>query len=757
MIKSKQQSNTMSREYQGFRRRILDDLNAEMPGLGYKQKLRIVSEKWKQYKVSQVNAMETDEIINTFVLGRGEDDEGDLRRLRLTIELEGEAGFLKLQPGGENLLLRLLRAFMENRPPGDRFLTAFVRRFVAIGEPFYALRWRGFDIVDLVNFYQRTDLVYHVIVNAPRGALPLDYPSKLSCTLGLLFTLLRSERELRMPILDFAQRIIHGGVDPNLEIGDVICGADVHVVYEETDGTYREIRSRGYDKTLFCQRGFVHYVGIGDVGRDYRVFLRDVGGNSHVDTSSLELVGETLFSVFLHYAKHFKHRLFCEEVIKGGLLNLTTVVVQRGLLTTSYQSMVFRKSPRMIAQLSARLIKTTPAHFFFLQSADRPLQTLMEAINTSWEFLVLMNGGLSEALQHIFENRLIRPTECTLRHAVMQTSFLNRLIRTFSSFHPQQLYHSDPSATCLMKLCLEGPGLEIVNREFTSGNTQNWQRAFDEDVLKQLAIARLDDIKRYTQVTKTSTPDIRTVKNDTFVFSGLEVTGELLDDPSMTFITDDGFVFHRDEFSHLVANPQNPFNRRSLAEKELAAVTHLSETFDEWWFLYPNIPDLPTPLCHQLGGPEGVGPDKRIRTVVKFIDDFIDMCPFFTYGERLSTHYEGLFVGIDTLRATYMYLFSNPSVCIRGNLADGFENSCLGFRTHPSDHHSIEEINIYFGIRISQIFSETPPPLESAVENFLSWVYLILDSTRKYADPQAFNGRIITLYFVIANFLREII
>jgi hypothetical protein len=228
----------MSLLYQEFRKKVLDELRVEMPELRSKQKAKIISERWKQHKLTNIKPMDVVEIGKTFLERPNNDiaeiclcpsDEENLRSLKYAVESLTETVFLQLEYEGENLVLQLLNLFMKIRPSGDRFLIGFVRRFVACGETLYSLRFRKnkFDIIDLINFYQRSDLIHCVLSGVGSGWLKDASVGKKSATMGLLFTLFDRDKEMTRPVMNLTQQFILDGLDPNLEIGDVICGATV--------------------------------------------------------------------------------------------------------------------------------------------------------------------------------------------------------------------------------------------------------------------------------------------------------------------------------------------------------------------------------------------------------------------------------------------------------------------------------------------------------------------------------------------------
>jgi hypothetical protein len=710
----------MSRIYQDFRKRVLDELKVEMPELGYRQKIKVISERWRQHKATTMTTMDADTVGETFL---NDDDTGniteELRALTHTIEVTTDTAFLQLTYKGENLVLQLCRVFLRNRPTGDRFLIGFVRRFIALGDVFYGLRLQGtYDILDLVNFYQRWEVIYHALAAAPPEWFKTASSPKLSATMGLLFVATRRDRQLTGSVINLVQKLIGEGLDPNLEIGDVICGATATASYE-TDPTFTGLRDRALDVGI-------RYSGISDVAREYRVFIRRLENTQFpVDTSALDLIGETVFSLFMRHGRNFKHRRFCEQLLKKNRINLTTIVYSsKDDETTCYQRMVFQAPSAMVTSLASFLLKETPPYMFYVKSARDPLRVLLNS-QTTWDSMVLMNGGAQSAFQSIFENFLVLPDKQILRHLMMYSAFLGRVTTHYENYTPERLL-SKPLPSPLVKLFLEGGGLEVFCKT---------------EFLQPLAVDKHKTLQE--TASRLIVRNENEIKNTMFIFSDLKVTDELLADPLMTFVTDDNFVFHRDEFSHLLEKKQNPFNRRSLTTTELENLEFLLDTFHEWWFLYQTIPDV-----------SSGNRDSRELMMVRRIDEIIDECPFFSYGVRLLNHYETLASKIEHVQASYLYLLSNPQVCIQGNAADGFQASCIGFHTHPLDHHSVEEINIYYGVRMTQVFSDQPPPVSVAVENLLSWIYLILDSSRAYCDQQIFIGRVITLYFVVANFLQ---
>jgi hypothetical protein len=745
----------MSREYQDFRKKVLEELNVEMPGLGYRQKMKVISERWKQHKIVQVSILTPEEIVKRFV-GVSTPSEGGIRSLKFTIDCEGESEFITYRYKDKNLLLLLLGSLFDIMPMGDRFLLGLVKRFVGLGSLFHGLylsEEKRYDVLDLVNFYQRWDILFVLLTNAPSDYLNQFAPSKIGCTLGLLFTNMKSSKDLRMSILDVVQNAVLTGLDPNLELGDVICGASMHELYQTHDPIYKELHSKGGASiSVLHESKFVRYTGIRDVGREYRLFINKLTPVPlSIDTSSLEMVGETVFSVFLRYAKHRRHRALCEKLIKEGKIHLTTIVTQDGITPTSYQTMIFKKQPGVIVNLIDYLVTNTPHHFYYVKTAGDPLGTLIGSIKTTWELMVLVKGGASKALLSILTQHLMIPLENFVRQLVGCYPLLETVTSLYSRVTPPQMcrrYLGESSTSrfsVFEKLLLEGRGLELLIDDLRKGTS-----TITGLTMRHLASDKYGDLRLIAREVVGLPPPMDDVKNNTFIFSDLEVTQELLNDPLMVFVSDDNFVFHRDEFLHLMSKKENPFNRRLLNEREISRLEYLQETFNEWWFLYNGIPDIPS-----LQTVNRFSKGTELKLIVKYIDEFIDQCPFFTYGDRLEAHYDKIYK-IEYLQSAYMYLFTAPVVCIQGASADGFQALCLPFRAAPGDHHTVEEIGLYFSMMLTEAFSQPTPDVSEVMKKVFLCVYLILDCTRRYSSLEVFYGRVITLYFVISTFIKEI-
>ena len=753
----------MSDDYQQFRRRTLDELKTEQPELNYQQKLRIVSEKWSQLKITQLTTVTVEEIVH--YMKTPEKVPNFYRRLKYTIETLTESEFMKLtiEESGDNLLLTFLDHRLRTDDAREAKIThAIFRKFIGF-EAFYKLRVSErvpLDILDLVVYHQRKDIIYNLLSNAPEKWLytnlyTQEARSKASCVFGLLFLNI-DDKEMRPWIMEFLRQSMKSGLDPNLEIGDVICGVTKSFNYNDIDDeVYGYFWMKNIPHSIY--KHFVNYSGMCDVGSKYREYLnqyKKLGKEEDVnnDLDNTRFVGQTIFSVYLYYAENQRHRSFCESLLNMDLINLKTIVVVDEV-PTSYQAMLFEgpaANPRLTVNAGFVALHRTPAYFLYVKSAREPVKRFIESMKTPWEVLVYSKTNIWDGLKGLFYRYLVLPDKELLNRLVVSEELSREIEGLYSSPNSGLTIgskiladHPRPLNTCLAKLLLTEVSLEKIVNELRAGNTKDWSDGFTREVMQMLIDRKFNDLS--SESVDDSEPR-ESPTNEWFMLSG-ESTEEGIKKPPVTiFRSEDNFMFQLDEFDYLLEKGENPFNRRVWSFNETNELETKTEIFKDWWFLYPSG-YLTTTVSKKI--------DLEER-LVALIDGMIDQSPFFVYGERLRNHVGKLRNTPALIHGTYMFLFSGPEIMTTMGIDEGLTSSSISFQAKPHDHLMIEEINVFFGLKFAYYMNEQNNTEQGGLlKILLLYIYLILTATEFYESNARLQGRIINLYIVIAGFIKN--
>lgn len=202
-----------------------------------------------------------------------------------------------------------------------------------------------------------------------------------------------------------------------------------------------------------------------------------------------------------------------------------------------------------------------------------------------------------------------------------------------------------------------------------------------------------------------------------------------------TFVSDDGYVFCRDELEYLLQTGVNPFNRREFSEREMTRLSNMVGILTDYWFMF----DLSAQRYKWI-----FSPDEELKDVdyERLIDAFFDRNDLFTYSGRISDvmtnlenntmcviSFTGLIMGVGTIMT-----MQSPDFSI---------DQCVSFARGREDPYDIEDINTYYGIIFNHLGEKTP-----LRKNFLQWIFLILDTTEKLSEGYL-NARLLSLSLII--------
>jgi len=442
------------------------------------------------------------------------------------------------------------------------------------------------------------------------------------------------------------------------------------------------------------------------------------------------------------------------------IINLKTIVVVDEV-PTSYQAMIFEgpaANHKLTVNAGFVALNRTPAYFLHVKSAGNPIKKFLDSMKTPWEVLVYLNTTIWEGLKGVFSRYLILPDKELMERLIVSEELSREVCADMCSesssteFVPNSsgslaskilTENPNPLNTCLSKLLLTEVALEKIVNELLAGNTKDWTYVFTKEVVMQMLVDR-----KLNELSGEEEEDQVTPTNEWFILSG-ESTEDATKKPRVTiFRSEDNFLFQLDEFDYLMEKGENPFNRRRWSVRETEELENKMETFKNWWFLYPSG-YLTTMFSNKK-----VSMEERL---VVLIDNMIDQSPFFVYGERLRTHVDKLKRHTQLVHGSYMFLFSGPEITTpMGILDEGLVSSSISFQAKPQDHLIIEEINVFFGLKFAYYINEqTTDNGDVLVKLLLLYIYLILTATEFYESNARLQGRIISLYVVIAGFIKN--
>lgn len=765
----------MSKEYNEFRVKTLESIEAEFPSANFRQKMKMVAEKWKQYRISSLTTLSQEEIASMVLIPNPSEE--TFKKLKHTIDTMTESEFAKLNHKGDPLLLVILENLFANSNNGDRRVHMLVHKYIERDEMYAMKTKEGLDILDLCIIYARHDVILKILSVAPTVWLHENVynsknQSRTSCLYGLLFINF-DYIEHRQSVIDLIRNSIKDGLNPNLEIGDCVVGKDVKEVYKDRDEVFNYLLKTRVQPNVYSK--FINYVGVNDIGKAYRERIAKIMkvknpsfANRKQTTDCTRYVGETIFSVYLDKANNYRHRNYCESLFEMNVIDLKTVFVKNGK-PSCYQNLLFEKNVKTIANVGHTVMIRTPTYFFYVPSAGRPLEVFIRSISTSWEFFIYSKTSIMILIEQLFKRFLVPPDTSILRKLVLHPKFSSRLLEMYTAVGAsvsEYIFKTFPEAellnTALAKLIIQPGYIDKVMTEIKAGNVNDWKAGFTKEYLKS-AMDRFYSEIIVGEFDKRETRD--KPMNDWFMISDEETAGYPRDG-NLVFVSEDNYLFRIDELAFILEKSQNPFNRREFTMNEVLEIQRMLNKYYEWWFIYPIAPAITGPVARLCTlESETLTPEqleiKKLEVLneilIGLIDEYLEASPLFYYGEKLRSHVDKLHPPEKIMNA-YLILLNNPSVLI-GENDIGLLTSCIGFQRDHYDHSSIEEINIYYGLKFAQFSNEknnSPPELFSRriLNSLLSWIYLILDSTDYHSNNDRLNGRLISLYFLILNFIR---
>lgn len=757
-------------EYQSFRRRTMNELTREFPDISYRQKMKIVGERWRQTKITQLVRMNNKELLEDPI------DEQYTKRLKYTIIDVGPEDFLDIEipeTDHENLLLTVISRVFRNSPINSPLIPLF-RKFLCIKD-FYGKKIHGLDIFDLCCLHFRHDFMYHILDCMPprwRQEFILEQRERLPCVLNVfLYNIF--EEEDKAETLEILRQLLTNGLDPNIELLSPL--TDSLPPYE--DSLVKTLREQGMG--VGDVRKLVRYVGVSG-GEEYRQRLRESDYVRKLEvlvleeTRSKKLVGDTAFSVLLQNSRSQRYRSFISGILRSGVVYTNTILYPykyfdlEGVKTYLSISLL-TGSLKHMDELSSLLFENTPAYMFYISDFSQthptgnasPMSMALKNIKTCWNGFLRTSPDCAPVLTKILTGGFCIPREEFFWKIHMQPEFSGyvreEIVKNYFQQRSKPVFENllqtcenrdiDPLKTCLASLVLYPPVLKRILEQDVGSESEKEFRPFSEEgglgvmknqsfIFRQFHAYRKEVLGQISGLCLPNNPGVDYV-NETFLLDEEPVR----DSGKLIFRTEDNYAFEPIDWPFLLRKKINPYTRRELTEGEKNRLRTLREVVNRTWVVLSREE---IPYADFL---EGEIRDLRDNYVEK-IDEFLDSIDMVNYGTRLRDQVWKL-GDPDVLRRFYGFLFHNPGMCTFGPETDTtFSDWCISLSPSSIDPGDLEEIAVYYGFRIR---SSQP-----SVVDVLGHIYNVLETTLEYGRKDRFIGRVLSVYYLIDNYLRPL-
>lgn len=738
-------------DYQQFRKRTMGELTREFPEKTYREKMKIVGERWKQTKITQLVRMNIHELM-TEPLG-----DQYLKRFKYTIVDIGPAEFIELvdEESGQSSLMRILSRILRETRPGTRFLGIIQKFFLFKG--FYELRLHDLDFLDICCLHFRYDFVYCILETIParwKNEIILERKDRLSSLMNVfLFNVF--DEELRYTTLEILRKLMLMGLDPNLELTSPI--SEYTASYE--DSFTRGMREEGMD--LVSVRDVLRYVGI-NPNNEYRLkllgsrYVQDLDVFRIEESESNKLVGDTVFSVFLQNSRNQKNREFSAVVLRTGVVYTNALLhpyryrednSPKTYLTISLLS----GSLKHLDVLSSILFETTPPYMFYVGDVY-PMNLAMKNIKTCWNGFLKTSPDSAPVIARIVTGGFCIPRDDFFWKIHMQRGFVEHVREGVSNLFFRrrekpvfenileecELRDMDPMKTCLAQIILYP---SVLKRILSEGMDLVKNQTF---ILRAFQAHQTETLKKIRELCE-PLPNGENYINDTFLMGDEYVK----DSQKIIFRTEDDYAFESSEWPFLLQKKHNPYTRRELTEREVERIKGLRSIVHRNWVVLSQK-DIPF-STHE----EEPSDKKLVDLYVSKIDEYLDATQLITYGVRLRDHVQKL-EKPGVVRAFFELLNTHPGLAIDGEDVDTtFADWCVPLFHHSasSDPGDLEEISIYYGLRLYGTSSSDPT---RELIDVLGYVYNVLETMYEYGKKDRFIGKCLSVYYVIENYLRRI-
>lgn len=751
-------------DYREFRRRTIEELTREFPDKTYREKMRIVSNRWKQTKITQLVRLDQDQLVN------GDINDIFIKKLRYTILDIGPEDFLDMEcdEDGTNICMFLLAKCLKILPPKSRHLGVF-SRFLGI-KKFYKLMYGGLNVFDLCCMEIRRDFLFEVFTRMPprwHEELILSRKKSLGSLMNI-FLLNIFDEDMKGETLDLTCQLIMKGLDPNINLSSPI---NIHNPWIYRDNLMGYLTSTGSWETA---KRAIRYSGAYDEEREYKDFLRKSEFNcqnsrlQQIDLMtrnlSMRFVGDTILSILLQNSRSHKLRSFVSKIFKSGVADvyvfLSPYKHRNEIGTCTYFSLsIVSGSMKHIDELSSIIYNLTPSFMFFVRDETKvgyanfnPIQLIYNSIKTPWNGYISTCSDTSQILNKILLSGFIVPSRDLFWKFHMQEGFMKKLqtqINEAFFYDPTLPIYKNVLRFCningrnVFETCISSVLMtrEFLDKTIRIGLIPN---TFEDMDYIHLVLDRLRD--QFLERIKKICQDNEEYVNDCFL--NCESTAS---SGKMVFKTVDNYGFEPSEWPFLLMKKENPYTRRTLSEEEVSRLRVLRDIVKTYWFLF--TPDV---LPQYDSMKEVVKTDDQLfEDYISKIDEFMDSIGMLNYEERLRNHREK-FLDPERLRSFLYKVDATPINYLNPEIEMGIDvdmmDWCISMRPASIDPSDIEEIGIYYNISLGNLKRGSENiDMKHARALAMGYVYNILETTKVLGRQDRFTGRVLSVYFAMKH------
>lgn len=674
----------MTSEYQTFRKRILEDLTRDDPQLKYRDKMMVVTREWKEHRESRLLQSLTPQEMVTLPFSY------DMKRRLQATELQ-------ITPEILCLLGKLMQA-----KEHDLIRKKFKHLYKC--KEFHDLKFNEVDLWDILIMNSGGSLILdileqHVTQKRMKEIVSqLKREDRLGSFMNILVSVLYDKPDLRQRLITLVVKLVYQGMSPNTEFQ---CG----------DYT-ASLPSSHEDRHLNAFEGKpIRYAGTTITDVEY------IRRNPAI-RGSVRFVGDTVFGFLLQNVCNVKIKNFIVMLLETGLVNLASVVQPYSLSLNTYMdylTMAFRFVPEMFRnQVCCAIYKNTPKYVLLRSRRSEQFREMArEMLKTNWRGFVLFNNNPRNILHMMLEDGLIDPTDNIFHSSLLLSplatqSVRNSVNKVFLEGKTRERFYE-----CVSEERYENT--IMTSLMYTVTNNPNLHREAVTEMLREYGFRKFPQYH-----------------NDSYFSTSDDVCISDAD----VFVSEDGYVFCRDELEYLLNTKTNPFNRRDLSDGEVDRLKKMTSILDNFWYMF----DRSGRKYKWLTYPYDPYPDEGFA---RLIDGMFEKNDLFTYGARIMDIMEHL---------------NNPVMCILGftglvmgvgtvmsmSSSEFTVDQCVSFARCKEDSSDIEDINTFYGIMMNHHHSG-----DNIRKNFLQWVFLILETTDKFSSSHIMSARLLSLTLMI--------
>lgn len=674
----------MSNEYQVFRKTKLDEITRDVPSMKYRDKMAMVTREWKDHKDSQdLNPLSPEEMTVATV---NQNFKSRLRRTDIAEIPEMICLIGRLSQMGE----------------AEYIVGTFKK--ILCRKSFHAMTFNGIDLWDILAINNGGYVILHILEcfstnrSLKEWIDAMQSGERLGSVLNSVVSIIYDRPTTKTRVVNIISRLIFNGVSPNVEFQ---CGQYTSSLPAPTDDRNNNTiadKPIRYAGTSLLEEGYAD---------KYPVVL-----------GSVRFVGDTLFGLLLQNMGNNKIYSFVLTLINTGLVSMTTVIQPYSLSLDTHMDYLMaavKFVPSLYQnQVCCSIYQNIPKYVITRTKKVSYLRDVVsDILVTNWRGMVFFNTCPRNIIHMMLEDGLLEPSEDMVAKRVLI---------------------SPPALKSLQYSVVNG---------LLGGNLSG-------DVYKNIREERVGDtILESLMYTPSSEPGDHHIAvsemlrgygyrphtmyhNDKYFSSAEDVDMGTIG----TFVSDDSYVFCRDEISYLFRTKTNPFNRREFSDAEMERLMNMITLFEKFWFMF----DLSGRSYQWLSEPICEKPDEYFA---KLIDSFFEKSDMFVYGGRIVDIYDKLKKNALCLMG-FSGLIMGIGTILTLNSSDITIEQCSAFSRCKEDPYDIEDINTYYGLMINHV--NEPGAMRRV---FLQWLFLVIETTDKLSRPYLMTTRLLSLSLYI--------